>query len=76
MNYEHALPIVAYLQNEIDYIPWKAAFKNFDFIFNRFKPNVKFIFKVKSLVNESIFNYNIENLDQKFGSKLLNTVYK
>lgn len=47
LNYEKALHIIHYLQNETDYIPWKAAFENFDHILNRFKSNEARPFEVK-----------------------------
>lgn len=45
-NYETAIRVVDYLQNEIEYIPWKAAFVNFDFIYARLKPSEEPLFKV------------------------------
>lgn len=75
-NYQTAILIVDYLQNEIDYIPWKAAFNNFDYILARFKPDEELLFKVKPskrkpneihFINKSIFLFR--NSKQNFWIK-------
>lgn len=44
-NYKNAINLVDYLQNEIDYAPWGAAFKYFERLLPRFKPNDLYIFE-------------------------------
>lgn len=46
LSYEQALHTIQYLKNETEYVPWYAAFSNFDFILNRFKNDESTIFKV------------------------------
>lgn len=80
-NYKNAINLVDYLQNEIDYAPWKVAFKYFEQLLPRFKPNDLFIFEVCVNNNfkcehpseESLILYRL--FAQKFGSKLLTQVY-
>lgn len=45
-NYEIAIEIAAYLENEIEYAPWSVAFKYFERILSRFKLNELHIFEV------------------------------
>lgn len=50
-NYKNAINLADYLQNEIDYLPWGAAFKYFEQLLPRFKPNNLHIFEVCANIN-------------------------
>lgn len=69
LHYQNAFPVVFYLQNEIEYIPWKAAFKNLDFVLRRFKPNEAPVFKVNRLEHD-IKQWNRQN------SELLKVIFR
>lgn len=59
-NYKTALRVVDYLQNEIDYVPWAAAFSNFDFILGRLKPSEELLFKVNQWNTPSTFDFSFD----------------
>lgn len=56
-NYEIAIDIAAYLQNEIEYAPWSVAFKYFERILPRFKPHELHIFEVTQDILVANFNW-------------------
>lgn len=50
LDYVKALQTIQYLENEMEYAPWKAAFNGFDFILARFKPDESYLFEVSEMV--------------------------
>lgn len=53
VNYTVALSTIQYLEKEVHYLPWLAAYNNFGFIVNRFNA------KDSSLIKVSISRFSI-----------------
>lgn len=51
-DYKTAINVIDYLQNEIDYVPWKSAFNNFEFILERLNTDETLQFKVNQIKAE------------------------
>lgn len=82
IDYNLAMSLIQYLENEEHYIPWLSAFNNLAYIARRFKTDDLLIYKVYTSLNSKLFASFFEQLShlnyttQKHILKLMENVYK